>query len=355
MKNLKYLFCAFAIPLLFTSCQSKSDEEIALENTVKLDSALTILAEPSQKFSVSSNDKVLVMGNRGTIIHIEPANLAFLDSSEIVEDIEIELVEMTEKSDLIYHNAQTVSNNKLLISGGAYYLNMTSGGKQLKIVERKKLEVEFPKISDKSMELFVGERDKLGIMNWIPTKNSFVSKNIKDAIKPQKQTGGKRYIPMEALIDFLKNNDSTYKKREEKQQREHEAIQKQIDFQRKTYEQIGLSNFGFINCDKYVAGNRPIATVELKMNKEIELGSNFYFVFKNMNSIISKCYYKSGENLRFENIPEGETVTIIGLSHKDESINLFQKEIVIKDKSIVSVKFEPSSLEEIKKVTDALN
>ena len=74
---------------------------------------------------------------------------------------------------LTFANAQTVSDGKLLESGGAYYINLSCGKERLRIKKNKSIKIEFPKISDKDMSLFDGKVDSLGnIIIYDPEYNS---------------------------------------------------------------------------------------------------------------------------------------------------------------------------------------
>ena len=121
----------------------------------------------------------------GTTIYINPNDLETLDGKPLTENIEIELKELTNQLELFGTNTQTVSNGKLLVSGGAYYLNMKSNGKQLKIKDGKNINIDFPKLTNEKMSLFYGQKDSLGIMNWESTKTKFT--NI-DKIKENKNS-----------------------------------------------------------------------------------------------------------------------------------------------------------------------
>ena len=103
---------------------------------------------PSQIFSAPGDQLSLVKGKKGTVIFLDPSDLETEDGGAPGKQVIVELKEMTTGADLARANAQTMSDGKLLVSGGAYYVNITSGGKQLKLKKDKDLKVAFPKFTD---------------------------------------------------------------------------------------------------------------------------------------------------------------------------------------------------------------
>jgi hypothetical protein len=136
------------------------------QETGKLNDYLKKFEEPSQTFNISSLKPTQIKGKKGTMISINPADLETVDGKPVGKDIQIELKELTNQQQLLRTNAQTVSNGQLLVSGGAYFINMVSNGQQLKLKDGKSLGVAFPKLSEDEMALFYGQRDSLGQINW---------------------------------------------------------------------------------------------------------------------------------------------------------------------------------------------
>ncbi len=149
----------------------KNKPENPLLNKVNFES------EYVQDFIVSNDSLVTVFGKKGTEIRFNPNDLETLNGKPINGDsLNVELIELTTKQDLLYANTQTISHKKWLISGGAFKIDIKSGEDLLVLKEGKTIDVVFPKNSDISdMELFYGERDNFGNMNWDSTGNFFKS------------------------------------------------------------------------------------------------------------------------------------------------------------------------------------
>ncbi len=180
---IKKLSLVLILSYILTGCNEKptTKTEVQKENSTnsqldQLDAALNKFNNTLQTFRVPTSSSSIVKGIEGTIISVDPNNLETQTGNSLGDSITIELIEMTTKKSLLLNNAQTVSNGKLLESGGAYYLNMKSSGHQLQIKEGKMIPVEFPQLINKRMDLFTGNKDSLGVINWNETDQSFVSK-----------------------------------------------------------------------------------------------------------------------------------------------------------------------------------
>ncbi|HQZ25589.1 MAG TPA: hypothetical protein PLD18_09850, partial [Flavobacterium sp.] len=138
------------IILVFTNCknenkvkeiQTTKTENQAILNLAneieKLNSEVKKFEVKSQIFIISSKKQTKVKSKLGTTIYVNPEELENIDGTNIGENIEIELKELTNQKELLKSNAQTISNGKLLVSGGAYFINMKSNGKQLKLKNNK--------------------------------------------------------------------------------------------------------------------------------------------------------------------------------------------------------------------------
>lgn len=121
----------------------------------------------TQTFTVTRKKITLVTGKKGLKVTVNPAQLETIDGQPVDGDITIKMVELTTSEDLFRSNAATMSNGKLLASGGSYYVGMECNGKPLRIKGTASVQMEFPRIRDEEMELFYGDRDKAGNMNWV--------------------------------------------------------------------------------------------------------------------------------------------------------------------------------------------
>lgn len=156
---MKKFLLVIPVLLFFFGCKIDDGKE-------DLKQALREFEPTTQIFEINKDSLVEIRGAKGTILKIDPSVLQHLDGSSVDSEIEVRLMELTTTEDLLRANAQTVSNNKWLISGGAYRIQIYADNKELKIADGKSIEVNFPKITSEEMQLFDGNRDVKGNMNW---------------------------------------------------------------------------------------------------------------------------------------------------------------------------------------------
>lgn len=347
--------------MLLTSCSDNktSDSQNSSETnkdsvTVDNKADLSVLNDlmkkyekPSQTFSIPSDKQSKVNGAKGTIIYVNPSDLTTVDGKPIGKSIDIELKELLSTNDLLNSNAQTISDGKLLISGGAYYINMTSDGGQLKIKDGSSIKVEFPKTSNDNMTLFYGQKDSLGQMNWTATESSFSVKKKKRE-SPQQQpakSDSTKQTQMDALIGFLKSDNSSTLTAKEK-----EEIQKEIQLHQKIYDAINLKSFGWINCDRFMeVHDKTDILVTFDPSVDIPF-ANLYLVFKDINSVMQSYYNKQYSHLKgsFQNIPIGYKVRLVAYTIKDRQILTYSQDITVKSKDNITIKLKPTSESEFK-------
>ncbi len=125
----------------------------------------------TQKFTIPAKKISVVTGTKGLRVTIDPGALEFENGSPLEGKIAVSIIELTTANDLFKSNAATVSNGRLLASGGSYFIGMESNGQKVRLKKDRSLQVDFPVFAKEEMELFYGERDSSGSMNWIKAGN----------------------------------------------------------------------------------------------------------------------------------------------------------------------------------------
>lgn len=333
-----------------------------IEELKNVDGMISSIKEKPQKYIASSTEPSTITGNKGTIIHLNPEDLETIDGSKLGSDIEVELMELHDNSSLILNNSPTTSNGKILVTGGAYYINMKSDGKQLQLKQNTGLDVEFPKITKGEMALFLGERDSLDQVNWIQTNDKFVSKNLSTPEEPEKKT---KYIKktsneLDAIFGYIDGEDSIVETNEEEVSKEEyeQYLKKKEEIETciKTYEATKVLNFGWINCDRFYNDPREQFPIQLTVNNPDIRSARFYLVFNNINSMMQSSYFNiQKEAVRFENIPENEEVTILAISASGDKPMLYKKKITTGRVNKLEVAFEETTINELKSALNELN
>jgi len=330
--------------LSLTNCnnrQSSEYNELMKKEFEKLNNILKRFEEPSQRFTESSENPSLITGNHGTIIAINPKDLISETNEPLGKEIEIELREVTTQNQFLNANIQTVSNKRLLVSGGAYYINITSQGKQLKLQEGKSLKVEFPKLTDTEMFLFYGQRDSIGKMEWQQAKDTFKiaqAVTIKDAI-------------VDTIVEFVNTPSEDLVKTLTKGEKEKLKLESEIN--EKVYSAIDIKSFGWINCDRFIEiQNKTNLLIDINPADNV-CSENIFLVFKDINSVMQSHYfYYNGKTVNegFKNVPVGYNVRLVAYSIKNEKVFSYTTDLTINENQTLKLDLKESSNEELKEL-----
>jgi hypothetical protein len=120
----------------------------------------------TQKFTASAKKITIITSAKGLKLTVYPSMLEKEDGSAVDGKISVQVIELTNSNDLFKSNAATVSNGRLLASGGSYFIGMECNGQKLRIKKSRTMQVDFPVLTKDEMELFYGERDDENKMNW---------------------------------------------------------------------------------------------------------------------------------------------------------------------------------------------
>lgn len=296
----------------------------------KLNDILKKYEEPSQIFKVSSDKPTVIIGKKGTKISINPNDLITESGKPFGKDIKVELKELTNQEQLLRSNAQTVSNGKLLVSGGAYFIGMTSNDEQLRLKDSKILKVQFPKITDEEMVLFYGQRNDLGEMNWENSSENFKVTAPPASSRPIADTETIKWeilnpkSDIDAIFDYI---DTGYVETPEEEV-EGNKQRKNYIVNQKVYEAIGIRQLGWINCDRFLEIEN-ITDLYASFNQQDSIkNANVFLVFKNINSVMQANFY-SDKSSQFENIPVGYKARLIAYTIKHEKVFAYSTELTI--------------------------
>ncbi len=161
--NKKIKNSAEAVPATISdTVQLQPDEDIDLT-----DYSNAFAKNITQTFTASPGKISVLTAKKGLRVTVNVAALQKEDGSAVDGKINVSIIELTTSEDLFKSNAATVSNGRLLVSGGSYFVGMECGGQKLQIKKGKNLQIEFPVIKENEMQLFYGQRDTANNMNWL--------------------------------------------------------------------------------------------------------------------------------------------------------------------------------------------
>ena len=325
--------------------QNNSANDIA--DIAKLNDALKKYEDPSQIIKVSADKPSVVTGRKGTKISINPNDLITESGNPLGKTIEVELKELTNQGQLLRTNAHTVSDGKLLVSGGAYFIGMTSNGEQLKLKDGKNLSVQFPKLSDKEMALFYGQRNDLGQINWQKATETFKTTQPPANTRPTADTiKTKRKSDIESILDYVDGTDTTTTP---EGREKYAKWQREVKIAQKLYDEVGISKLGWINCDRFLeVENKTELYVDFNSKDSIK-SANVYLVFKDINSVIQGYFY-SDKSPQFDNLPIGYKTRLIAYTIKNEKVFAYSNDLIVTKGQKLTLNLKEISEKDFKKL-----
>lgn len=271
-----------------------------------------------QTFVVPATGISTITGKGGTIITINPANLATTSGTNIEGSITVELKELLDTTSLLKNNAQTMSGDRVLVSGGSYYIGIKNHGDDLKLKPGKTLEVRFPKITNDGMELFYGNNSS-GQMDWQKAGVDFENP-VTDEFAVDIQLTNTALANANANTISFRSRDTLGIKTNANLTKVEKAVTKEL------YETIKLNKLGWINCDRFY--NQAVTNVQYALTSgDIPCAATF-LVFNDIRSVVSG-YYDSHTCTIF-NMPINRKATFIMIAVKDEKVYAHSEEVTIK-------------------------
>ena len=93
-----------------------------------------------------------------TLIHIPDNAFVYLNGDNVQGNVDIEFIEVLDRSLMMLYKVPTVSGNDLLESDAVYYINATKEGQQLKLAEGKYIRFQIPNDDpDNLIQIFYGD------------------------------------------------------------------------------------------------------------------------------------------------------------------------------------------------------
>lgn len=275
--------------------------------------------EDYQRFTRAAKDSFEIVGFQGTIIHFPKGCLENERGEVITGEIEVELKEFYKRSDMIKANLMTMSNDRILETGGMIYLTASFSGEELRLREGFDIRIDFANNGDMDrMQTFAGA-EKDGQINWIPQisrSQRIVEVDNYEAVRFERVYIGDGYFRTDTFTD--------------------RSMRSKIE------RQLLSSKLGWINCDRFLKlKNRTnlIVRTNLKKNTYVRL------IFKSINSIMPGSFRKNG--VVFSQIPKGSRATLIAMSEQGEESFYISKEIIVGQNKIENLELTKTSMEDI--------
>ena len=329
----------------------------SLRTAKTLSNYLGRLAPEPQLFLVDADSTSLVRGDGGTILHINPADLALPDGSAPKAPIVVLLQELASQQDIALAGAQTLAGDQLLESAGAYAIQISSGNQPLTLRDGKALRALFPKPANiaAGMQLFYGQRNELGAMNWTAAGQA-LDKKDSTAI----MTTDRQYYSDVSVMGYGVCTEGTRAWVGRRARYTGDSITKaQVaaieEAEASVYEAVSLSRLGWINCDRFL-NTRPEEITQLACTVEDGTGKNdpvrLFLVFKGINSVLDRWYLptqQAGQEA-FKNIPRGEAVRLVAVSKGKHGLRAAQYNLTTGEAASQVITLQPATDQELKQM-----
>ena len=276
------LFVSTLIGLTILSCKKENDLNPAPTNGTggsgNISTFFNENATPKQTFTINADQYQTITGTKGTILQFQPGSFKTPSGQLVNGSVSIELREMYSKVDMILNKATTMSNNKLLVSGGELFLQAFQNGIPLSLTSSNVVYAKMPTSANSppmsefySNESFVFEGD----LDW-----SFNDSTSTDSI-----------IVSGDSIDFGGYN---------------------------YYYEFNLDAMNWINCDYFYNSQGPFTDIDVSLNTQFNMTNCVVYVsFDGMNSVTSLTDYNDDHtyNYGYESFPQGLNVHIVAISN----------------------------------------
>jgi len=281
--------------------------------------------KPSQFFLIDPKRDTLIKGNEGTKLHFP------IGCMQTKNKVMVELKEYYAMADYVKYGLPSISNGKMIESGGVIYLNAKENigsKKQVSINPDKGVGLEFTLGKNKpNMQVFVKDPSSKK-MNWI----------LQDSLK-----GSYTWEMTETIVDPDDNviSQKTYHSKEEWEkhlalEEKKEILQKKAEKTKaKSDDMLQLYNLGFINCDRFP--NQPLKPLKVYLTENS--AANYYLVFNDIRGVMSGT---ASENiLSFESVPVNRQATLIAIAFEGSQAYYFSSPLVTGGKPSLKINLKP--------------
>jgi hypothetical protein len=342
----------------------------------------------TQSFTIDIFKDNTITGKSGTKVKIDKNIFVDQNGKKIKGKVEIQLIEALTPIDMVLGNLTTTYNGKPLETGGMIYLNAEANGKEVSIASNKSISITMPTEETlEGMSVFEGKQDSTGI-KWVnPIKLPEIEKqeekikadtivkttNIYYRVDGFAKGEEPSYVTDEVSRiawagDGLKiSKDSVFKIDEytvhfikqkklltSKEVFKNEKGQNSFAEDTKTSYIFSIKKLGWANIDRLLEDPRT-KEVELITSIENEKDFNFIYVTLITQNMYLPGYQKRDNTFSFshddeekQELPVGETATILATAYKDNKPFFAIKKITITDKQTVSFKLEESTSQKMK-------
>jgi hypothetical protein len=294
-----------------------------------------------QSFTVNSDIKSQLIGTKGTKITIPKGAFVNENGIAITGNITLEILEVMDQSSMIWYGLPTMSNGRMLESGGELMVKAYANGQELGLANGKSLAIKMPSDNNKAeMTLYYGVETKaeIGDVNWLlgdslGFDDSITYDNIDycDTLYYTYQDSNYLSAPLasnwQSNYPNLDSNSVWYSI-----DQNNDTLGVFFNYgEETTYMSLDCSNLiqnpdlgyqfnmdqlGWINCDFLwsIPGTRSTLNVLPSSSDFTGANTEIYIHFTNVNAI-TELQFTGGSNFNsYDQLPTGVQFTIVAIS-----------------------------------------
>ncbi|MBL1233137.1 MAG: hypothetical protein COA31_010490 [Flavobacteriales bacterium] len=123
---------------------------------------------PSQQFAINTENDTVIETQGGIVMYIPKGSFLDDNGNTITGNVDFEVKEALNTAQIVMGGLSSMSGDKLLESGGMFYINARQDGKTVKINPEHGIYTEVPTDEvNPNMQLFEGKRMDNGSIDWI--------------------------------------------------------------------------------------------------------------------------------------------------------------------------------------------
>lgn len=183
--NFSSVLMAGALLIFASSCKKDKPQPITPDPANPSANQATVffnnnLSNGTQTFTINAGQAQTITGNKGTVVHFNANSFVTANGTPVTGNVQIELVEIYSKKDMILMNKQTVGKMwngvSPLLSGGQFSIVAKQNGQKLKLAPGMNYQIDAPAPNGTTsqMGLFYGQIENEQL-EWSQADSSFVS------------------------------------------------------------------------------------------------------------------------------------------------------------------------------------
>ena len=317
----RYLFFVL-ITLAFFSCKKENSNEFIPDPTnpyndttwvqtipvaAAVNELFQILTPPSQTKSFDAATGASLDFGNAVIITFSANSPATTTSG----NVDVSIDHINSKGDVIRFGKSTTSGDQLLVSGGAFWINVAQNGSSLQMANDKTVRIKFPALErDEAMKVFYGDTS-------VNSREGFTWVQSEDSVMLKKNGGT--------------GADTSY-----------------------FYEMISRK-FNWVNCDRFYNSSSDRTKISVILPVNFTNKNTAVFLVSTKEFLVARFRADYEHRLFYlENVPVSETFKIVTVSKIGNDLYLGTKDTTIIRDIIADVSPEKKTVQDIMDYLDAL-